>query len=136
MKEQTKEQTKYEQLAKILGVEIGEEFKIKFQSGNMSNATYKIENCNIYDSHKSNYDGRFLPSDIHVSTLMSCKIVKLPWKPKVGDMYYYINGMADNGYRTECWGDDKYDENLFKRGLVYRTEEEVKRFIDKIQWNV
>ena len=67
---------------------------------------------------------------------MSCEIVKLPWKPKYGEIYYYLNGEDNRGYGLQHWTDEECDENLFKRDLVYKTEEEVKEAVKKLGWVV
>ena len=66
-----------ELLCKMLGVEIGEEFKI-------CGATYKIT-----DDLEINYDGIWIPSTLSLTTILNKPVEKLPFRPKQMDTYYY-----------------------------------------------
>ena len=48
-------------------------------------------------------------------------------KPKFGDTYWIIR--IDGSIFSHKWAGDDFDNNLYKRGLVFKTEEEA-RFYD------
>ena len=51
------------------------------------------------------------------------------WKPKMGEKYFYNNGY---GYTaSEIWSDDFGDNRLMSLGVIYRTEEQCKKAIDR-----
>ena len=58
----------------------------------------------------------------------SLRIEKLPWKPKEGEYYYYVDVMGLNA-ETEIgrftWVFDGYDYLNFNVGNCFRTEEEI-----------
>ena len=55
-------------------------------------------------------------------------IEKLPWKPKEGEYYYYVDLMGLNGepeIRRFTWVFDGYDYLNFNVGNCFRTSEEI-----------
>nr|WP_315540249.1 hypothetical protein [uncultured Haemophilus sp.] len=52
-----------------------------------------------------------------------------PFKPKDGEPYFYINGGVIE-YESEFWGSNKFDIKAAKRGNCFRTEEDVKKWLD------
>lgn len=115
------------EIAKMLGVEPGEEFKVK---------GYDELTCMITDDKGlMALDGMpgagWAPTNILFIALLNGKeeIVKLPWKPKVGEEYYtFIAKSADNPCLHVCcekWNERLDDWALFKAGWIYRTKEEV-----------
>lgn len=111
-----------EKIAEMLGVEIGEEFKVKGSDGKLSAKFYIIDD-GLYEQCK---DGMPLLNSALLRDLLTgtCEIVKLPWKPKLKGDYYYI----DNDGEVCCgfWIDDITGFALYKLGKVYRTLEEAK----------
>lgn len=51
------------------------------------------------------------------------------WKPKIAEKYFYINEYGD--VEWEVWNDDDVDNRLMAMGLVYRTEEECEKALDR-----
>lgn len=106
-------------VAKMLGVELEEEFtipdkavilKITAKDGLM----YKLE-----DNENWGYGA----SDLQDLLMGKLEIVKLPWKPKCGDLYYYPEV---NGKRVQITSFEGYttDLALIALRMCYRTEEE------------
>ena len=108
------------QVAKMLGVEIGERFKVKYTKRKIGTSFYFAED-GLHNEESS---------DVYSMTLAGIlygkyKIKKLPW-PKDGDMYYipYING---GEVKADCktWNNgNSVDEARYDAGLVCRTKEE------------
>ena len=103
-------------VARMLGVELGEEFKI-----DGSNLIYKFfENGLCFQC-----DGAWLPAEYQFFDLIKgdSKIVKLPWQPKVGDVYYrpwrYFTGAT-----SIYWDNAVEDFALKEAGMIFRTAEE------------
>ena len=105
------------QIAKMLGVEMGERFEIIGHG---------------FDRYYFSDDGLFSECfDMALKETLSniligrSKIKKLPWKPKVQEMYYspYVGGgKAD--YTDSSWDNDDVDLARYDAGLVCRTKEE------------
>lgn len=113
------------EIAKMLGVELGEEFKIKGHKG----LTYKFDNNELmftYDKKSSN-----VSTTAHATFLAllrgETEIIKLPWKPKNGDVYYtFVRTRIDctctlTSYK---WDGCVADIALLKAGWVFRTRQE------------
>lgn len=113
------------EIARMLGVEVGEEFKIKGHE----ELTYRFTS----DGLKLTYDNNIELSDIAAKVafvaLLNGKdeIVKLPWKPKKGDVYYTF---VCTGIDCTCtlisykWDGCVIDIALLKAGWVFRTRQE------------
>lgn len=52
-----------------------------------------------------------------------------PFKPKDGELYFYINGGVIE-YESEFWSSNRFDIKAAKRGNCFRTEEDVKKWLD------
>lgn len=118
------------EIAKLLGVEIGEPFYI-LQNGKhkcvySDNDLYKITEEGL--ANINNTDGcyeyyaywRVILTDL---LLGECSVEQLPWEPKNCDDYYVLN--VETG-KIECytWGATTFDLALKALGMVYRTREE------------
>lgn len=112
------------QIAKMLGVEIGEEFKV-----DINNEIYQITTNCMYRK-KMNDEGQFdmweeVPRCFIKLLAGNAKIVKLPWKPKKGDVYFAFGRLGDKWVvRSLWWGGFPEEYALLDKGWVYRTCEE------------
>lgn len=112
------------EIARMLGVEIGEEFKIKGNEG----LTYRFNDDELIfndDNDAKIYNA----SSVTFTELLNGKmeIVKLPWKPKEGEFYYSFGIFAQTwGVSKICWLQHPFDFALLAKGWVYRTKEEAK----------
>lgn len=112
------------EVAKILGVELEEEFRIE---GTHVDYTYKISEKGLVLHCQGRDWWEDVPFTlIRLLTGEARKIIKLPWKPKYGELYYAPHFTP---YMCHCqilnWGqDEKFDNFLFSHGLVFKTEEE------------
>lgn len=111
------------EIAKMLGVEIGEEFKIK----EYGERIYRFDNSGlqlIYDNGVRNLN---ITANMALSCLLSgdIEIVKLPWKPKNG-AYYYTFSISSGKWivRPSWWIDSPNEYALLDKGWIYRTEKE------------
>lgn len=111
------------QIAKMLGVELGEAFKVKGDD----ETTYIFTD----DGLKLTYDGGIgiveISSDVAFAALVNGKdeIVKLPWKPKKGDVYFTFELLGGKWVvRSFWWGGFPNEYALLDKGWVYRTCEE------------
>ena len=104
-------------VARMLGVELGEEFNIKD-----SRVFYKIVNKGLY--YKFNTTWYPSSNDLFVKLIMGkVEIIKLPWEPKNGDMYYYPESNF-TGVSWYKWANDSVDFALKEIGMAFRTKEE------------
>lgn len=106
-------------IAELLGVELGEEFKIKGREG----AIYKfiVDGLLVSDD-----DAEKVYTTAHMPLVGlvrgDIEIVKLPWKPRKGDVYYSFALLGDKWVvRSSWWGGFPDEYALLDKGWVYRT---------------
>ena len=119
------------EIAKMLGVEIGEEFKVKGDD----ETTYSFTG----DGLKLIYNGGIgiaeISSDAAFVDLVNGKdeIVKLPWKPKKGDAYYTFEIFRSKWVvRSLWWTGAPCNYALLDKGWVFRTKEEAEAALPKV----
>lgn len=108
------------EVAKLLGVELGEEFIIENADRKENVALTLVGLRVIRPNNVVSPDHGKLLSKV-LQGLYEVK--KLPWEPKSCDSYYVLN--AETG-RIECysWGATTFDLALKALDMVYRTREE------------
>lgn len=118
------------QIAKTLGVELGEEFKIKGREG----AIYKfiVDGLLVSDD-----DAEKVYTTAHMSLVGlvrgDIEIVELPWKPRKGDVYYSFALLGDKWVvRSSWWGGFPDEYALLDKGWVYRTCEKAEAALPKV----
>lgn len=122
------------EIAKMLGVELGEEFKIESCNG----LTYRFDNnglCFFYDSNDVKI---FSASGVTLHALLNgeLEIVKLPWEPQYDQPYWTFYWIASKN-RLDVWQDVWFnsveDIALLKAGWVFRTLEEAQDAQPKVE---
>lgn len=117
------------QVAEMLGVELGEEFRIRLFSETLLPRLYKITKnglmCNKEDDRNT-----WIKSDRIDDLLTGAQeIIKLPWKPKNGDMYWWLDVFGSVWGR--CWSTTVYDLMCFFSGNCFKTEKQAKEAVEK-----
>lgn len=111
------------QIARMLDVEIGEEFKIKGREG----AIYKfiVDGLLVSDD---DVEKVYTTANMPLIGLVKgdIEIVKLPWKPKKGELYYSFGfrNYPKWGVSQQNWGNHPCDYALLDKGWIYRTKAE------------
>ena len=119
------------EICKMLGVELGEEFKVEGEDA----LTYRFTD----DGLKVTYDGGIEISNISTNSAFVAlvegqdEIVKLPWKPKKGEDYYTFGG-SDGIWRVsqQYWTCHPFDLAVLAKGWAYRTREEAESALPKV----
>lgn len=109
------------EIAKLLGVELGEKFIIE-------NAEHNLQVVLVADGLHVTKDDFLGSSNSKLLQNVLCglfEVKKLPWEPKNCDDYYVLD--ARTGI-IECysWGATTFDLAVKSLGVIYRTEEEAK----------
>ena len=116
-----------EEVAKLLGVELGEEFdvigypSIHFVFSVDGLYCYSV-NSTYRTASKTDNVLRFLLSG-------EITIKRKPWKPLYGYVYWYVH--ADGCVTPTTWLQANSDMSLYKLGNCYRTKEEAEADRDK-----
>ena len=114
------------EIARMLGVEIGEEFKVKGREY----IFHFVDNGLI--AYRT--DGSALPYEnclAHFLWLINGEeeIIKIPWKPKKGERYWGFWYSQLNDALILClhtWGNNPEDFAFYKAGWVFHTKKEAK----------
>jgi hypothetical protein len=119
------------QIAQMLGVEIGEEFKVKGDD----ETTYIFTD----DGLKLTYDGGIgmveISSDAAFAALLNgdAEIVKIPWKPKMYEEYWTFCSIQLKWNVTSYrWQGNPDDVAMLDKGWVYRSEKEAQAALPSV----
>ena len=106
-------------VAKMLGVELEEEFTVPNKV-----ATLKISaNNGLMCKFKDNENWEYCALYLQELLMGDMEIVKLPWKPKKDENYYYPNISLKKTSR-DVWFDTTFDYAIYNLGVCYKTKEE------------
>ena len=122
------------EICKMLGVELGEEFKIK----GYEEWFYKFDNDRVLMfKHNDDVKMPVAPVSVYVAFLAllrgECEIIKLPWKPKQGEYYYTFE--IFRGKWVVCsswWGGFPNEYALLDKGSVHRSQAEAEAALPKV----
>ena len=112
------------EIAKMLGVELGEEFQIDIRS----NDIFQITESGIWMKKDVNKDEWVeKPFEFMMLCNGDAVVIKLPWKPKKGEKYwgFWYSSVNDAWLvLLYTWANNPADFALYKAGWVYRTRAE------------
>ena len=115
------------EVAKVLGVELEEVFSFKGRSGcyNYCSETYlKFTENGLKESvNRTSWHNAaaWIWKGLITGAL---KIIKLPWRPSRGDVYYMPSVTSIGKYIKLFWTGSRNDEGSYQQGLVLRTKKE------------
>ncbi|OLA37498.1 hypothetical protein [Phascolarctobacterium succinatutens] len=118
------------EIAQMLGVELNEEFKIKGREG----VIYKfiVDGLIVSDDDAEKV---YTTANMPLIGLVrgDIEIVKLPWKPKKGDVYSTFGRLGDKWVvRSLWWGGFPEEYALLDKGWVYRSEKEAQAALPSV----
>lgn len=120
------------QIAHMLGVEIGEEFKIKGED----ELTYRFDSDGLKLTHDSGIELSQISANVAFVDLVNGKdeIVKLPWKPKMDERYWTFGLGVDGKWIVIArrWEGYPCEFLLVDKGWAYRREEEAKAALPSV----
>ena len=122
------------QVVKMLGVELGERFKVMCQ-GAISSSEFCITENGLYEKFR---DQSSINSPVLKKLLIGdAEIVKIPWKPKDGEKVWLFSWMLEDVESYSIDIDAVEDLALYKLGKLYYTREEAEAHAeeDKAYWN-
>jgi len=114
-------------LADLLGVEIGEEFFIDNGDNEMTCIIDPVDGlCRKFGDQNFQRVNSILPEII----MGEYKIIKKPWKPTRGDSYFQVN--IDGSTSLYTWEGSAMDLADYAVGNCFRTRAEAEKNKDKI----
>lgn len=123
------------QIAQMLGVKLGEEFKIKGEDELM---TYRFNSDGLQVTYGDGIELSYISTNSAFVALVkgTDEIVKLPWKPKEGQTVYSFYSVGLDGVLKVVdfiWVNDIITfQALVKAGWVYKTREEAEAALPKV----
>lgn len=128
------------EIAKMLGVELGEEFKVRrIFGGSPNNKIYHFGTKELFYTHEKNQNK--IKDEYTLTELINgdCEIIKLPWKPALNERYWMftVRGCLEPSSRTwsvrpGIWGNHPIDIAMLEKGWVYRTRAEAEAALPKV----
>lgn len=118
------------EIAKMLGVELDEEFKVD----KYDELTFKFAE-NMLMARADFKGAKWGITYVVLSELLGgdVEIIKLPWKPKKGDTFYTFASIPNKWVVRIAWWDQTPNHYaLLDKGWVYRTQEEAKSALPKV----
>ena len=118
--------TYYKQVAEILGLELGQEFRtVEPNSKQESKDVYRIEDDGVYSAVRPNAALWGREQSTIVDRLLSgvLEVVHKPWKPKDGDAYWKWATHIELA-QFKHWNGTSTDFACWKLGNCFKTSEE------------
>ena len=114
------------EVAKMLGVEIGEAFTIIDLLGNKSSELYYFTDTDLMINGSSHC----AESSILYNLIVGCYCIKRKsWKPKYNELFWVVH--PDGDIVEYIWPNSVYSNSNYKLGNCYRTKEEAEANRDK-----
>lgn len=118
------------EVAKLLGVELDEEFEVVFPQPSDCHATVKLTLAGAIVIDTNVYDIFNFKSYLLQDLVRGCYDIKRkPWKPKREEKYWYV--IPDGRVRSTYFTNATFDCMAYKLGNCYRTEKEAVSKKDK-----
>lgn len=118
------------EIAKMLGLELGEEFKVVSKEGNEQICNFTMAGLFEHDNKESGSYNKELLAEIVCN---NAEIVKLPWKPGFEDEFYTFTLVY--GKWKVCvgwWENEPHYYALLDKGWIYRTRAEAEAALPKV----
>lgn len=121
------------EIARMLGVEIGEEFKVKGDD----ELTYRFDSDGLKLTHDSGIELAKISANVAFVDLVNGKdeIIKLPLKPKEEEHYYtFTSTYKYTKWKIglNCWHTEPQNLAFLKAGWVFKTRQEAEVALPKV----
>lgn len=117
------------QIAEMLNVDWGKQFKLKDSDGKLSKNTFYFTEYDLREVMDDEILTKNAAKALEGLLNGTLEVFKLPYKPKIGDKFYYIvpNGIIYSSVFTDCC----FDLILWHLGLCYPSEKEAENDKDR-----
>lgn len=121
-----------EEVAKMLGVELGEPFKISDDREYMKWQRYYQLTSDGVEVSNDNVHWEKCMSEVLEWLLRGEIGIKLPWKPKKGEIYYFACPDDNQLCGCDTWADYDVDYHRLKHGLVFKSMKEAIKLAEEM----
>lgn len=116
----------YKQFAEMLGVELGEEFKLKPSCLEKPwNSLYRFSTDGLEKKYSDCSWVKCEKGAIDEILIGENEVIKIPWKPEKDEMYWFYDSSLEQALWA-TWRLNSGDFCRWKTGNCFRTEEEAK----------
>ena len=115
------------EVAQMLGVELEEVFKVTDDDSGKYHNYYRFTEKKGIEVSEDNVKWEADTAGTLVLKWLLigvARIIKLPWRPSRGDVYYMPSVTSIGKYIKLFWTGSKNDEDSYQQGLVLRTKKE------------
>ena len=117
------------EVAQMLGVELGEVFKVTDDDSGKYHNYYKFTEKKGIEVSEDNVKWEADTAGTLVLKWLLigvARIIKLPWEPQKGEKYYIpcIGAQPEYMYSVNHWDNDDIDKKYYHMGIVCKTKEE------------
>ena len=115
------------EVAQMLGVELEEVFKVTDDDSGKYHNYYKFTEKKGIEVSEDNVKWEAETAGTLVLKWLLigvARIIKLPWRPSRGDVYYMPSVTSIGKYIKLFWTGSRNDEGSYQQGLVLRTKKE------------
>lgn len=122
------------EVVKLLGVELGEPFKIASDTQGVYQNYYRFTENNCLETSYGGVKWEMTTAAVLLKYLLmgDIRIAKLPWKPRKDERYYYPLPSDKDLWGGTTWSDNNYDNIRLSRGLVFKTRDEAVAAAEKM----
>lgn len=114
----------YKQIAEMLGVELEEEFKLKPSCLEKPwNSLYRFSTDGLENKYSDLSWVKCEKGAIDNILIGQTEVIKIPWKPKKGEVYWYYSEPFQHAYSSE-WIGSLCDLLYWKSGNFFKTKKE------------
>ena len=117
------------EVAKLLGVELGEEFEIDYGRTRTSTANITKTGLHIINTNMVDFLGDLNRATLDWLLIGNCTIKRKPWKPECAEVFWYVDDCGNVKHRQ--WVSLDCD-NFYKIGNCYCTREEA--YVNRKKW--
>lgn len=121
------------QIAQILGVELGEKFKVESRGGSKYICNFTVEGLFVHDSFLQDGSNGIYDNELLAHIVCGdVKVTKLPWKPKEGEIFYSFGTIYGKWVVcSDMWAGAPCDYALLDKGWVYHSKQEAEAALPK-----
>ena len=124
---------KMEDVAKLLGLELGQSFKIVDDTYGIRQSYYRLTEENGCEISDDNTSWVTVSAEVLKWLIMGdVRISKLPWKPAIGVEYYVPSITLAKKHDIRKWYNIEDDQRHYNLGIVCKTRYEAIKLANKM----
>ena len=110
-----------EKVAKMFGLELEETFRIDGKDG-----YFRLTNIGLVTKRNLESEDWYFCRTVMLHRLLigENEVIKLPWKPRKGEEYYFPRPDTKALWHYDAWNENETDCHRFSHDLVFRTPRE------------